>query len=463
MSSPTEVADTPTLGNTHALYAGQSAISLDNKLSAVVLPKTSSVYPLSGLSKLLDNEDTYDPKPQLNQYWKDHMTEYLDNVETKVPANPATPAGNPSQSQGSFTSNYVRQHAKIFGKGKNPYLAQVAKVPEPEPEPESKSDNNTVNLEDFIDPSLLAQDTAQDTAREASSVQEASSSIRLPMTESFVNGIIQDINAIEPLLEDETWVSLLDPASKVVPAPDMGLGPQAFMGTAPYTQPATHAVPVPYAQPYPYAGPVAPAGPAFYTQPLPYTEPLSYMGQAPYTGPAYTQAMPPMNQAFNTQPASYPQLNPYHQQGMPSGPVAYPQFGPSPPAAPYAQPASYPQPFFNPQPTPGVNMQPGFQPQPVQARNVQPDFLAMPPPPPPREFTSHYFNNMSAVDYGISTRQYLNQQVGFSAPGDLPATNPHCALPESNAFPYYQVESPKGKGKAPCRRGGNTNDFMGII
>ncbi|KAI1801400.1 hypothetical protein F4811DRAFT_574199 [Daldinia bambusicola] len=489
MSSPTQIADTPSPGSTVRCNAGagQSAANLDNNLSTVVVQNTNSVYPLTGLSKLLDNEDTYNPEPKLTQYWKDHMSEYLEKVAKEAPASLATLTGDASQSQGSFCSNYVRQHIKVFGKStnKNPYLSQIAEVPEPAPAPESENKGESINLEDFIDPSLIAQDNAKDksqsTVREASARQEVNSSIKLPMTESFVNGIMKDIETIEPLLADQTWISMLDPRSHLFPppeivemmnaasAPNMNAG--ALTGAAPYTQPAPYAGPAPYAQPSTYTAPVLPpAGQEFYQQPLPHMEPLSYMNPATYTGPAsYPQTVPQMNPAFNTQPVPYPQpglypqLGPYPQQGMLGEPISYPQFGSPPPTAPFVQPVTYPHPASYPQPTPGVDVQPTFQPQLIPAQHVSPNFLAMPPPPPPavyapeREFTSHYFNNMSAVDYGLSTRQYLNQQVPFSTPP--PATNPQCALPQSNAFPEYQVESPEGKGKSPCRQVGNIEDF----
>ncbi|KAI1473528.1 hypothetical protein F4774DRAFT_424110 [Daldinia eschscholtzii] len=439
-------------GYTLGLNTESSATNSNNRPLTSSEMNIDNIYPLAELPEHRKHPEFDDPEYWLNKYYASFMRNYLE----KNGSNLATPISKSDRKKGSYGSNYVQQHAKFFGIKANPYIKQAVQQ-EPESEIQhSKGSKDSKESKELIDPRLLECDVV---AQEAHSEQGASGPSTLSIPQSTIDGLLRDIQIIEPLLADESWVSILDPLTSTAPAAGMGLGANAgltpYMESAPYTELASSVVPA------------STPAPASHTNPVSNAEQLSYMDLEPYMEPVFgAQTVSPMKTILNQQLDSYP------QEGFSQEPVSFSQSIPSPQPVSYKQPAafidsaSHAGPAFNPQPMSLPELM--FEPQHIDAQNIDPALIDVPPSPAPgtyvqerEKFQSRYYNKMSAVEYGTSTRKYLGQQFGFSTSCEPTAENPSRGLPPASINFQQPAISPKGKGKAPCEQQDWFEDILG--
>ncbi|KAK6954700.1 hypothetical protein Daesc_004668 [Daldinia eschscholtzii] len=452
MASSSQFAEPISQGYTLGLNTESSATNSNNRPLTFAEMDVDNIYPLAELHEHRKHPEFDDPEYWLNKYYASFMRNYLEKNGTNL----ATPIGKSDRQKGSYGSNYVQQHAKFFGIKANPYIKQAAQQEPESGSQHSKGSKDSNESKELIDPRLLGCDAV---AQEAHSEQGASGPSTLSIPQSTIDGLLKDIQIIEPLLADESWVSILDPLTSTAPAAGMGLesstGLTPYIGSVPYTEPASSVVPV------------STPGPASHTNPVSNAEQLSYMDLEPYMEPAFgAQTVSPMKTIFNQQLDSYP------QEGFSQEPVSFSPLIPSPQPVSYTQPAAFTEPAshagpaFNPQPMflPELT----FEPQHIDAQNIDPALIAMSPPPAPgtyvqerEKFQSRYYNKMSAVEYGTSTRKYIGQQFGFSTSCEPTAENPSRGLPPASISFQQPAISPKGKGKTPCVQQNWFEDILG--
>ncbi|OTB18080.1 hypothetical protein K445DRAFT_9054 [Daldinia sp. EC12] len=439
-------------GYTPGSNDGPLDVNSKNKPLTFAEQNVDNAYPLTELTEHREHPEFDDPEYSLNKYHTRFMRDYLEKNGTNL----ASPIANSNRNKGSYGSNYVQQHAKFFGTISNISNPYLKKVLSPEPESGSQHSEDPKDSEDLIDPRLLECDAV---AQEAHSEQGASGPSTLSIPQSTIDGLLRDIQIIEPLLADESWVSILDPLTSTAPAAGTGLGANAgltpYMESAPYTELASSIIPV------------STPAPASHTNPVSNAEQLSYMDLEPYMEPTFgAQTVSPMKTILNQQLDSYP------QEGFSQEPVSFSQSIPSPQPVSYKQPAAFIEPAshagpaFNPQPMSLPELM--FEPQHIDAQNIDPALIDVPPSPAPgtyvqerEKFQSRYYNKMSAVEYGTSTRTYLGQQFGFSTSCEPTAENPSRGLPPASINFQQPAISPKGKGKAPCVQQNWFEDILG--
>ncbi|KAF3056356.1 hypothetical protein GL218_06550 [Daldinia childiae] len=334
------------------------------------------------------------PEHMLNKHIVSETCKSLEILSHTNRSNLASPVHNPDHTQVGNTSDYERYHAKFFGMNSEPDSEDS--VPEPVQEPEGSQ-----YPEACIDPRLLMYDPAFWVCTEQADKGPNLSSV----PQSSTSGLLQSIQAMEPLLAQQSWVSYVAPAVTPVPCtkPASPTEPTSYTGLTSFTNLTSNTQSMnPVSCPKPVSHPESVSHPA----PVSYPESVSYVG-----------------------PVSYPE------------PISYPGSASPPEPMPYTEAVFQPQ----PQPLEGDSS---------RAFRLRPDPIVAPTIPLPntsvqkRKYESFYFDRVPATQYGQTVKEFISQHLGSKTPHTEPVVNsPSYNQTQMSLSPQSQ-EQPSKKAKA---------------
>ncbi|KAI2784923.1 hypothetical protein F4815DRAFT_499585 [Daldinia loculata] len=332
------------------------------------------------------------PEHMLNKYIASETCKGLEKLPKINHSNLASPVHNPDHTQVGNTSDYERYHAEFFGMNSEPDSEDPVPGPVQEPEKESQYP------EAYMDPRLLMYDPVFWVCPEQGNNSPNMSS----MPQSSTSGLIKDIQAMEPLLAQQSWVSYVAPAPCTKPA--SYTEPTSYTGLTSYGEPTSNPQSVSYKKPVSYPKPVS------HPESVSYPAPVSYV-----------------------EPVSYPE------------PISYPESVSPPESMPYTESVFRPQP--QPQPLEGNSSLP-FR--------LRPNPITTPASPAPsthvqkRKYESYYFDKAPATQYGQTVGQFISQyQARSKTPCTEPVVNgPACNQSQMSLSPQEQ-ERPSKKAKVP--------------
>ncbi|KAI0849065.1 hypothetical protein F5Y00DRAFT_261877 [Daldinia vernicosa] len=323
--------------------------------------------------------DTAYPEHMLSNYMSEETFNHnnLENLSQINYSNLACPIykpdHNPDHTHIGGTSDYERYHAKFFDMNSEPESEDP--VPGPVQEPVQEPEKYRQYPEAFMDPRLFMHDPPSWVYPK----QENNGPDLLSMPQPSSPGLIQNIQSMEPLLAEQSWVSYVTPAPYTEP---MSYPEPSYTGLRPRAEQMSNAQSAFHMNPVLHPKPVSYSESMSYPAPVSYPDPVSYVG-----------------------PVSYPE------------PISYPESVSPPASMPYKEAVVRPQ----PRPLEGNSSHP-FR--------LRPDPITMPATPPPGacvqspKYDSYYFNKVPAMQYGQRVGQFISEfQVRSKTPCAEPVVN----------------------------------------